>query len=163
MEPEALHKILQAGRMAGSGGNRQPWRFILVTDQASKEKLASAGRGSDTILEAPLAVIILLQKLDPDGGIRVREGFDGGRAGQNMMIAAWDQGILSCPVGLGDHDLCKEVLGYPEDYEVCLGLAFGYPKATVTAPAAARESRPRLPLAEVTHYERWGNQQPTGG
>jgi nitroreductase len=157
LEPEVLHRILQAGRMAGSGSNRQPWRFIVVTDEAAKEKLSTTGRGGGTIKAAPLGIVILLEKGERDDAGRVRDGFDAGRAGQNMMLAAWNEGILNCPVGLSDHEICQEVLGYPDEYDVCLGIAFGYP-APSEPSAEPRQSRPRTPLEEITHYERWGNQ-----
>src|SRR5688572_30908820 len=138
---DVLHRILQSGRMAGSGGNRQPWRFIVVTDRAKMERLSESGKGGNTIKAAPLGVIILLEKIPGrDADQRVRDGFDAGRAGENMMLTAWADGVLSCPVGLSDHGVCKDVLGYPDNFEVAVGLAFGYPAPT-EAEGRARESR----------------------
>jgi nitroreductase len=44
MPPEDLKKILEAGRLAPSGGNRQPWRFIVVSDEQKKKQLFAVAR-----------------------------------------------------------------------------------------------------------------------
>ena len=53
--------------------------------------------------------------------------FDAGRAGQNMMLAAWNEGIGSSPNGIADAELLTEVLGHGEDERVAIVLTFGYP------------------------------------
>jgi nitroreductase len=156
---DVLHRILQSGRMAGSGGNRQPWRFVVVTDRAKLDRLGETGKGGNTAKAAPMAVILLMEQIPGrDADQRIRDGFDIGRAGENMMLAAWSDGVLSCPLGLSDHAVCRQVLGYPDNYEVAVGLAFGYP-APAEAEGRPRESRKRIPLEELTHFERWGNQK----
>ncbi len=139
----ATRRILQAGRMAGSSSNRQPCRLIVLNDRAALEALAPAGPGTGAMLKAPLSVAIALQ----EGGT----GFDVGRVAQNMMVAAWAEGIASCPQGVRDQDIVRKALGLPEDFTVGMCLAFGYP----AADAAARESRPRLSLEEMVHWGKW--------
>lgn len=77
---EALQRILQAGRMAGSSKNTQPWRFVVLREEASKRALAGCGQFAKHVPPAPLAIAIVLT---PGGG-----PFDAGRAAQNMMLAA---------------------------------------------------------------------------
>jgi nitroreductase len=140
---EALHRILQAGRMAGSSSNTQTVRYIVMRDQAAKDKLAPAGPGTAPLVKAPLAIVIVQE--------RGRRDFDVGRAAQNMMVAAWADGIHSCPIGLREEAIASQALGLPETHVAAIGLSFGYP-----APSAAPgESRPRLPLQELVHYDRW--------
>ncbi len=141
---ETLQRILQAGRMAGSSSNTQPCRLVVLTDREQIEKLSAAGRGGGTLKAAPLGVIVLLQKGARD--------FDTGRLAQNMMVAAWAEGVISCPVGFQDEALCRQVLGYPEDFATSIGVAFGYP---VPAGLPGRESRKRLPLEEMVHTNHW--------
>jgi len=140
---EALYRILQAGRMAGSSSNTQTVRYIVMRDQAVKDKLAPAGPGTAPLVKAPLAIVIVQE--------RGRRDFDVGRAAQNMMVAAWADGIHSCPIGLREEAIASQALGLPETHVAAIGLSFGYPARS----AAPGESRPRLPLQELVHYDRW--------
>jgi len=140
---ETLHRILQAGRMAGSSSNSQPFRFIVMRDPAAKQKLAPAGPGTAPLVNAPLGIVICLQQ--------GRRDFDVGRAAQNMMVAAWAEGIHSCPIGLREETVASEALGLPDDYVAAIGVSFGYPSPTATP----REPGKRLPMDELVHYDRW--------
>jgi nitroreductase len=71
-----------------------------------------------TVLGAKLVVALVVQG---------RPGFDAGRAAQNMMLAAWNEGVTSCPNGMPDRDKSGTVLGLGEDEQVLTVLAFGYP------------------------------------
>jgi nitroreductase len=138
-----LRRILQAGRMAGSSSNSQPFRFIVMRDQAAKEKLARAGPGTAPLVKAPLAIVIVLEK--------GRRDFDVGRAAQNMMVAAWAEGIHSCPIGLREEAIASAALGLPDTQVAAIGVSFGYP----TASTSTGESQPRIPMDELVHYDRW--------
>jgi nitroreductase len=140
---DVLRRILQAGRMAGSSSNSQPFRFIVMRDQAAKEKLAPAGPGTAPLVKAPLAIVIVLEK--------GRRDFDVGRTAQNMMVAAWAEGIHSCPIGLREEAIASEALGLPDTHVAAIGVSFGYPAAAMTPG----ESRPRIPMDELVHYDRW--------
>jgi nitroreductase len=145
--PEAaLRRILQAGRMAGSSKNTQPVRFVIVRDQAHKEELAACGDFSAHLPSAPVAVAVVLL---PDGG-----AFDAGRAAQNMMVAAWAEGITSCPTSMHRPECAAAVLRLPPDHRVQVVLPFAYPAEE--AEPDARRPRPRLPLADYVHEEYWG-------
>jgi nitroreductase len=143
IEEESLRRILQAGRMAGSSSNSQLLRLIVLDDRGVLEALAPAGRGTAPMLKAPLAIAIV--------GQEGYSSFDVGRVAQNMMIAAWADGIASCPQGIQDQAMARTALGLPEDYSVGMCVCFGYPDAS----APQRESRPRVPLEEYVHYGKW--------
>ena len=140
---ESLRRILQAGRMAGSSSNKQPLRFIVMRDEGQKQKLAPAGPGTAPLVNAPLGVVICLEKGQRD--------FDVGRAAQNMMVAAWAEGIHSCPIGLRETAVASEALGLPDDYVASIGISFGYPSPTATP----RQPSKRLAMEELVHYDRW--------
>ena len=140
---DALHRILQAGRMSGTSSNSQLLRLIVLNDRAALEKLVPAGRGTAPMLKAPLSIAIVYK----DGG----SAFDVGRVAQNMMVAAWADGIINCPQGIQNQTIARAALGLPEDCSVGMCIAFGYPDAS----AEKRESRPRVPLDEVVHWGRW--------
>ena len=77
---ETLQRVLQAGRMAGSSKNTQPWRFVVLRDPGRKAELAACGQFAQHVPAAPLVIAIVLAA---GGG-----AFDAGRAAQNMMLAA---------------------------------------------------------------------------
>jgi nitroreductase len=52
-------------------------------------------------------------------------GFDAGRAAQNMMLAAWDDGVASCPNAVADQDLLRRLLGLQEGERVAVIVSFG--------------------------------------
>ncbi len=88
---ETVRKILDAGRLSGSSKNRQPWRFIVVAER--RAELAELVFAHDNVATAGLVVAIVV----PDG---IRSRFDAGRVAQNMLLAAWNDGVVSCPNGL---------------------------------------------------------------
>jgi len=140
---DVLERILRAGRMAGSSKNSQPCRLVVLRDLERKHELAACGQFAAHVPAAPVVVAVVLT---PDGG-----AFDAGRTAQNMMIAAWAEGITSCPTSMHDADCASRVLGLPADHRVAIVLPFAYPEAS----APARQGRARLPLEELVHWERW--------
>lgn len=143
---ETLQRILQAGRMAGSSKNSQPVRFVVLRSRERIEELAACGDFATHLPSAPVVVAVVLM---PDGG-----PFDAGRAAQNMMMAAWAEGLTSCPTSMHHPDCAAEVLGLPPDHRVAIALPFGYPAEA----AESRPGRPRLPLSEYVHEDRWQQQ-----
>ena len=140
---ETLQRILQAGRMAGSSKNTQPWHFIVLRDDARKAELAKCGDFAKHVPAAPLVIAVVLS---PGGG-----AFDAGRAAQNMMLAAWAEGITSCPVAMHHAGCASDVLGLPEDYRTAIVISFGYPESE----ASLHRGIPRNALSDLVHHERW--------
>ncbi len=144
----ALHRILQAGRMSGSSKDSQPWWFIVVRDRATLQALAKTGDYAQHLAAATIAIAIVF---DPK---YYRGEFDSGRAAQNMMLAAWNDGLGSCVASMHREDDCKAVLGVPKEFRLQHILSFGYPlPVEQTIPAAPR--RRRKPLDEIVMRERW--------
>jgi nitroreductase len=119
---DVVRTILDAGRLAGSGQNRQPWRFLLVESEAARQQLAEAVFEPGNVRGARLIVAIV-----------GRSGFDTGRCAQNMLLAAWNAGVGSCPNGQKDPEAARAALGLGADDQIAIVLTFGYP---------ARERRP---------------------
>ena len=113
-------RILDAGRLAGSGMNRQPWRFVVVEDRALRGSLAETVFAPSNVLGASLVVAFV----GPAGEL---PAFDAGRAAQNMFLAAWNEGVVSVPNGMPDRARTGEVVGVGADEVVRIVLAFGYP------------------------------------
>src|SRR5918999_6104270 len=111
-------RILDAGRIAGSAQNRQPLRFLVLESRDALERVAETVYVPANLLGARLVIALVAKG---------RPGFDAGRAAQNMMLAAWNEGVTSCPNGLTDADAAAEILGLGEDESVVNILSFGYP------------------------------------
>jgi nitroreductase len=125
---EVVRRILDAGRLAGSARNRQPWRFVVVETPERRERLADVVYAAGNVRGAKLVVAIV-----------GRPGMDVGRCMQNMLLAAWNDGVGSCPNGLQDAEAAQRALGLDADEEIAVVLTFGYP---------ARERDPERRTAE---------------
>jgi nitroreductase len=143
VDEEALRKVLQAGRMAGSAKNTQPCTYVVLTDPARKEELASCGQFSVWIPQAPVNIAVVIPAEGRD--------FDAGRSAQNMMVAANALGLASCPVTMHDQDCARRVLGLPEGHKVAIVLAIGRPVPGTEGGMGAQ----RTSLEEIVHRERW--------
>jgi nitroreductase len=150
---EVLQRILQAGRMAGSAKNAQPVRLVVLTDPARKAEIAACGQFAPHVPGCAVAVAIVLAPEEgrEEGFTIFRGPFDAGRTAQNMMVAAWAEGVSSCPASMHDFECARKTLGLPEGYVVANVIAFGYPASAAPGPGG----RPRLPLDDYVHRERW--------
>ncbi len=113
---ELVRTILDAGRLAGSAVNRQPWRFLLVESAEPRARLAEAVHVPGNVRGAKLIVAIVSTA-----------GFDAGRCAQNMLLVAWNEGVGGCPNGLADPEGGRAALGLPPDAKIATVLTFGYP------------------------------------
>jgi nitroreductase len=143
--PESIvRQIVEAGRLSASGGNSQPWHFIVVRDKETLLRLGQLARTGRYIPQAPLAIVVAMDR-------NTLAISDGSRAIQNMILAAWSQGIGSNWVGYNNLPEVNPLLGIPEEASVLAILPFGYP-----AEAVGKGQKKRKPLGEVAYDERWG-------
>jgi nitroreductase len=152
--PEAaIERILDAGRHAGSSKNLQRWDFIVVRDREQLQALSKVGDYAGHLAGATIAIALVTP--DPRaGGQPLSIMWDLGLAAENMVLAAWELGIGSCPATVYDQPLARELLGYPEDRWCEYLLSFGYP---ANDEDLTRPPRPggRRPVAEIVHHGRW--------
>ncbi|MGD9695280.1 MAG: nitroreductase family protein [Thermoleophilia bacterium] len=118
---DAERRILDAGRLAGTARNRQPVRFV-IPEGAALPAVADAVYVAGNVLDAGLVVALVVT---PGGGV---VDFDAGRVAQNMMLAAWDEGIGSCPNGVADRAALDAALGVELPERVVIVLSFGEPR-----------------------------------
>ena len=144
---DVVERILDAGRLAGSGSNRQPWTFVVPSTRERVERLAAAVFAPDNVLGAALVVAIVVRGKGPTS-------FDAGRAAQNMLLQAWSEGVGACPNGIADAEGARLALGLEDDDEkIAIVLGFGHPAgprdpaARSAAEWSARANR--RPLDEV--------------
>ena len=141
---ETLRRILQAGRMTPSSKNAEPNRFVVVTQEGRKAEVAALSGMAKWLADA--AVIVVLVQTQ-------KHEFDAGRCAQNMMLAAYNDGVGSCPAHLPEAAL-GALLGIPPELFINRVIGFGYinPERAAAPPGVARK---RLPLEELVHRESW--------
>lgn len=143
---EIVRRILDAGRLAGSAVNRQPWRFVVVEERSLVERLAETVYAPNNVLTARLVITVVVTG-------REQAAFDGARAVQNMFLAAWNDGVASCPNGMPEPARTAEVLGLDEGERSLIVLSFGYPARPADPEARSAEEwsarANRKPLDEL--------------
>jgi nitroreductase len=144
---ELLQQILEAGRLAPSGANMQPRRFLVVTRKDLLSSIAGFSHygpiRSSHVADA--AALILL--LGDSRSISPTVALDCAIAGTNMTLIATALSIGSCWIGAFEEDNIKQLLGIPERYNIVAMIALGYAQGNPTKPT------PRLALADIVHYE----------
>ena len=132
---------MDAGRLAASGYNRQPWDFIVVTDRGMIEQLKIAAQW----MERAGAIIAVV--LDPATKYWLE---DGSAAVQNMLVAATALGYGSCWLEgytLPLESQFKALLGVPDDRRLLTLVPLGVPVEWPT--------KEKKPLDQVLHWERF--------
>lgn len=136
-----LEKIVDAGRLAASGYNRQPWDFIVVTDRKMINKLKVASQW----MEKAGAIIAVV--MDPSSRFWVE---DGSAAVENMLIASAALGYGSCWLEgntLPREEEFKALLGIPKKRRLLTLVPIGVP--------AEWPTKEKKSLEEVIHWERY--------
>jgi nitroreductase len=138
-------KVLEAGRMAGSGMNVQHWRFLLVQEPKNLSKLAGDSTSGKWVEGANFAVIVLT---NPKYGFHL---IDAGRSVQNMQLAAWAEGVVSCIYTGMNREAMEKDFNIPHDLSPSVVVGFGYPAKKLVG------RKDRKPLKELAFHERYGD------
>jgi nitroreductase len=118
---DVLRRILDAGRLAGSAQNRQPWTFLIPETRERIERLAGAVFAGENVRGATVVVAIVVRGKGP-------VSLDAGRAAQNMLLQAWSEGVGGCPNGIADEDAARAALDVSDENDrIAIVLSFGYP------------------------------------
>ena len=148
--PEAmLTQVVEAGRMAPSAANRQPWHFILVQDAAQRRALGEA-YPRDWFWKAPAIIVVCVE---PGRAWTRSDGHnyadvDGAIAMTSMTLCAADLGLGACWIAAFDPAKVRNALGVPSGIEPFALMPVGY-------PADLPREKIRKPLTEVLRRERW--------
>jgi len=141
---EVFQNILEAGRQAPSATNTQPWHFIVVRDKDGKE--ACSFRGFNTFTKDADFIIVGLYR-QSEMVMEKLALMDVTIALQNMVNAAWLQGVGSCWIGAWDDIKLREVLKLPADSKIVGLITFGLPDES---PSQSKKS-----LSDIVHFDKW--------
>lgn len=159
VEQDKLERILEAGRMAPSACNAQPWKFIVVNEPELLSKVAGATTApllgmNGFVPQAPLLIVVVREKpnLTSKIGAGIKDKdyslIDIGIASENICLQAKAEGLGSCMLGWFDEPLVKKLLEIPKNKRVELIITIGYSLST------QREKR-RKPHEETVSYNKY--------
>ncbi len=145
-----LEKLLDAARWAPSASNQQRWRFVVVTAPSQKQLIRKFAPG---IFLMPGAFIVICAEKAPDANPWAEATYlaDCSIAAQNIMLAAYQMGIGSCPALSYAKVAISEILDLPDGIEPLLIITLGY-------PAEDPEPPPRLELSEIAFLNEYGKE-----
>lgn len=152
VERETLRSVLEAARLAPSASNRQEWRFIVVQDKDTRQRLMKAAKNQTFVGQAPV-VIACCAKTDQHAMTcgQLCYPIDVAIAIEHMVLKAVEEGLGSCWVGAFYEEEVKEILGIPKEIRVVELLTLGYPEG------AHLSRKNRLDFEEIVMNEKWGN------
>ncbi|WP_414470134.1 nitroreductase family protein [Methanobacterium sp. ACI-7] len=147
IDDEKLQTILEVARIAPSAANRQEWKFIVVKNKETREKLAEAANGQQFVAEAPVTIVACStesERVMPCG--QYAYTVDLSIAVSFMILEATEQGLGTCWLGAYDEEKVRNILQIPERVRV---------PAMFTLGRAAEEphQRPRKHLDEIISSE----------
>jgi|TARA_B100000315_G_C14400304_1_gene506146 nitroreductase len=125
---EKLDRVLEATRLAPSGGNRQDWKFIVVRDEQRRRRLAEVMGGQPHIVAAP--VIIAAVATAPDRVLKCgvpTYAVNTACAVDHLMLAATDEGLGTCWKSGYSQEETKDILDVPESAMIVALLTLGFP------------------------------------
>jgi nicotinate-nucleotide--dimethylbenzimidazole phosphoribosyltransferase len=180
---DLVHRVLHAAHAAPSVGHSQPWRFVLVTDAATRERAAwiadqerltqaaqltpAAGQHLldlqlEGIREAPMGIVVCCDRRAPAAGVLGRRTFTDtdlwscACAIENLWLAARAEGLGVGWVTLFPPEELAALLGLPVDVVPLGWLCIGWPDERPPAPGLERAGwSTRLALDDVVVHERW--------
>ena len=149
---EILLRILEAGRLAPSAGNIQPWHFVVVSDGEKRKRLAQA-RYAKFLAESPVVIVGCGdQKASPRWYM-----IDVTIALEHIVLAATNEGLGTCWIGSFSEDEIREMLKIPENFRVVALLAIGYSRKKFDlAGKLLHLIRRRKKLKKIASFEEFG-------
>ncbi len=138
VEKEKIERIIEAGRLAPSACNAQPWRFIVVTEPELTNKIAIAASAkllgmNSFVNQAPAQIIVVREKANISSriGATVKNKdyslIDIGIASENICLQARAEGLGTCMIGWFDEKEVRKILHIPSSKRVELIITLGYP------------------------------------
>ena len=149
VEQEKLDRVLEAARLAPSGNNRQPWKFVVVRDADLRGRLGPACNDQAFVAAAP--VVIAGVGLMPDRKMSCDvpgDPVDLAIAMEHMALAAVAEGLGTCWIGAFQQDAVRQLLSVPAEAKVIELMTLGY-------PADEPRSKNRKGIEEIVCYDKF--------
>jgi nitroreductase len=159
IEKEKLDRIIEAGRMAPSANNEQPWKFIVVTEPVLLSEISNAASAkllgmNMFVSQAPVIIVVVREKPDLSskiGAIIKNKDYsliDIGIASENICLQASSEGIGSCMIGWFDERMLRKILGIPRSKRIELIITLGY-------SLNDKRQKRRKPTEETVSYNKY--------
>ncbi|MEM2943214.1 MAG: nitroreductase family protein [Methanomassiliicoccales archaeon] len=149
---DVIIEAIQLGNLAPSAGNLQARDFIIVRNEETKRRLATAALRQNFVAQAPVVIVCCanLERIRSYGrrGIELYCLQDVAAAVENMLLYFVDKGYASCWVGAFDEDAVSRILSIPSHVRPVALLPVGKQKG-------ASGGTSRLGTQEIIHRERW--------
>lgn len=154
VDDAALDAIADVARWSGSSQNTQPWRFIVIVDEAVLRGIATLGLPQTRSLTTAMAAIAIV--MPAQEGRAVGHAYDEGRVAERILIAA---GMVDLGAGVAwirsdVRAALGELLDVPPDQFVRTIVALGHPTDAARQPKSA-PGEARLPRSETVRRGRW--------
>src|SRR3989337_1635927 len=132
VEEATVMKLIEAARWAPSGGNLQPWKFVIVRKPPVKKALAKAALNQAHVEEAPVVIVVCADEKRSSMGYGIRGKLlyclqETAAATQNILLTAYSLGLGACWIGAFNEDEAKKALNAPEGVRPVAIIPVGYP------------------------------------
>ena len=161
VEKEKLNQILESARLAPSGSNTQPWKFIIVESEETKEKLAEVDHNQQWMKTAPLFIVCVADircSFSDDREVKLDENSsepelkqiirDTAIAIEHILLEAEYLGLSTCWTAWFQQKDVRPILNIPVDKYVTGIITLGYGDESPS-------QRPRKALNDMVRYEKW--------
>lgn len=148
---DIIFEILEAARLAPSAKNLQEWKFIIIRDKNTIERLVEIAKGQQFIREAPVIIAGVATKTNYTMTNTVPAcHVDLAIALEHIALAAAEKGIGTCWIGAFYQDKAKELLNVPSDFLIIALMTLGY-----TSENMEMEKSNRKKIDEIVCWEKF--------
>ena len=161
IEDEKIIQVIESARVAPSGSNTQPWHFIIVKSELTKQKLVEVSHNQKWMLSAPVFIVCVADircRIPEKEDLSITEDSpeeelkqiirDTSISMSHILLEANNLGLSTCWVAWFIQEEIRPILNIPSDKYVVGIITLGYSDEIP-------EARPRKKLEEITHYEFW--------
>lgn len=153
---ELLLEILETAKWSPSPVNSQPWRFIIIRDKGTLEKLREHAKYGKHLLDAPMAIAVVVTHIEGFHWYNeiAENKYAGAVIAANLMLAAWEKGVGTGWVSI-ERDKVNSILAVPKDHTVVTVMPIGYP-----VKVEPHSEDDRKPLEWMVFSEKFGERFP---
>ncbi|WP_343339200.1 FMN reductase [NAD(P)H] [Terrisporobacter petrolearius] len=161
VEDEKIISLIESGRLAPSGSNTQPWHFIVVKSDVTRQKLAEVSHKQKWMMSAPVFIVCVADirsRIKEDIDLSLNENSpqqelkqiirDTSIAVEHLVLCAQKLGLSTCWVAWFTQEEIRPILNIPSDKYVVSVITVGYSDESP-------KPRPRKSFEDIIHYENW--------